>query len=232
MGLEVNHGALSGTKGDGARVRQNFSVKAEAIQALADLEAEIAGHVETPRIQRTRLSHGEVADAEAAVRNASGRRLSEIVSHYLHLESRAKSKGIHLDEALSFVEAHYRSETQAISVFAAYTEFADGRTSNASKTKEHYESSLRLLLKEDPNRLLHTFTVSEIEKILKRYTNVNSKRTYRRAFSTFFNWAVRHHYCLEDPCKRMDKLPTDLTAGLRWTRRRKRHAAPGALLLR
>lgn len=202
---------VTGTKLDGTRVRQNFSEKATAIQTLADLEAEVEGHVEVPRVKRTRLTTEELADAESAVLSVAGRKLSEIVRHYLNLESRASSKGINLDTALSFVDAHYRSEIKAVSVLVAYDEFVAAKSSSSPKTKIHYESSLRLLQKGDPNKLLHTFTVSDIEKIINRYSNVNSKRTYRRAFSAFFNWAVRHHYCLEDPCKRLDKLPKDLS---------------------
>jgi lauroyl/myristoyl acyltransferase len=37
-----------------ARIRQNFNNKPEAIQKLADLESELAGHVDTSRVQRTR----------------------------------------------------------------------------------------------------------------------------------------------------------------------------------
>ena len=96
-------------------------------------------------------------------------------------------------------------------MLAAYDQFLSSRSSGSAKTTNHYESSLRLLLKPDPNKVLHTFTVSDIEKILNRYKNVNSKRTYRRAFSTFFGWAIRHHYCPEDPCKRLDKLPKDMS---------------------
>jgi integrase len=134
-----------------------------------------------------------------------------MVSHYLALESRALSKGINLDAALAFVDAHYRSEIKTVSVLTAYNEFVETRSSGSPKTKIHYESSLRLLLKPDPNKPLHTFTVSDIEKLVAGYKNVNSKRTYRRSFSAFFNWAVRHHYCLEDPCKRLDKMPKDMS---------------------
>jgi integrase len=162
-------------------------------------------------VKRTRLSTEELADAESAALTTAGRKLSEIATHYLSLESRAKSKGVNLDTALSFVEAHYRSEIRAVSVLVAYDEFVTAKSGGSPKTKIHYESSLRLLQKEDPNKLLHTFTVGDIEKIMGRYTNVNSKRTYRRAFSAFFNWAIRHHYCLEDPCKRLDKLPKDMS---------------------
>ena len=202
---------VTGTKLDGTRVRQNFSEKTEALQILADLEAEVEGHSEVPRVKRTRLSTEDLADAESAALTAAGRKLSRIVTHYLSLESRAKSKGISLDTALSFVDSHYRSEITAISVMIACDKFVATKSDGSPKTKTHYESSLRLLQKEDPNKLIHTFTIGDIEKIIGQYKNINSKRTYRRAFSAFFNWAVRHHYCLEDPCKRLDKLPKDMS---------------------
>jgi hypothetical protein len=68
-----------------------------------------------------------------------------------------------------------------------------------------------LLLKADPNKFVHAFTVGEIEKAAGKHENLNSRRTHRRIFSIFFNWCVRHHYCLEDPCKRLDKLPKDMS---------------------
>lgn len=202
---------VTGTKTDGTRVRQNFAEKAEAIQTLADLEAEVAGYVEVSKTQRTRLSGEELASAEAAILAAAGRDVSTIVRHYLALESRARSRDINLDAALSFVESHYRSEIQTASVLTAYNEFIATRSSGSQKTKEHYESSLKLLLKPDPNKAVHDFTISEIERVLHRYKNVNSQRTYRRAFKTFFYWCVRHHYCLENPCNRLDKLPSDMS---------------------
>jgi integrase len=78
-------------------------------------------------------------------------------------------------------------------------------------TLRNYEGSLSLLLKADPNKFVHAFTVGEIEKAAGKYENLNSRRTHRRIFSIFFNWCVRHHYCLEDPCKRLDKLPKDMS---------------------
>ncbi len=189
----------------------NFADEFEAKQSLADLEADIAGHIEAPRIQRTRLAPEQLADAEAALQSANGRKIAPIVAHYLNLESRAKSKGVSLDASLSFLESHFRGETQEVSVLNAYNEFVASRVGGSPVTKTYYEATLRLLLKPDPNKLVHSFTVSDIEKLLSGYKNINSKRTYRRAFSTFFNWAVRHHYCLEDPCKRLDKLPKDMT---------------------
>lgn len=189
----------------------NFADEIEAKQTLADLETEEAGHIVAAKIQRTRLLPEQLADAEAALQSAHGRIIAPIVAHYLNLEARAKSKGVCLDASLSFLESHFRGETQEVSVLNAYNEFVASRAGGSPVTKTYYEATLRLLLKPDPNKLVHSFTVSDIEKLLNGYKNINSRRTYRRAFSTFFNWAVRHHYCLEDPCKRLDKLPKDMT---------------------
>ena len=48
-----------------------------------------------------------------------------------------------------------------------------------------------------------------MELLLGKYKNVNSYRTYQRGISVFFNWCVRHHYALENPCDRLDALPAD-----------------------
>jgi integrase len=202
---------VTGTKPDGTRVRQNFSDKSSAVQTQADFEAEVLGVKDAPRAQRTRLSTEELADAEAALVRAGDRRLTEIVSHYLALETRVRARGSQLDAAIEYFEAHYRSEFRNISVLNAYDEFIASRPDGPAKTKTHYVSSLNLLLKPDPNKLLHTFTVSDIEKVLKPYRNINSRKTYRRSFSVFFNWAVRHHYSLENPCHRLDRMPKDTT---------------------
>jgi integrase len=202
---------VTGTKPNGERVRKNFADKSEAIQSMADLEAEITGRVEESKTKRTRLSTEELAAAEAAVLAADGRDISEIVTHYLSLESRARSKNINLNAALLFVESHYRAEIQTASVLTAYNKFVEDGAGWSPKTREHYESSLKLLLKPDPNKPVHDFTLSDIERILKLYKNLNSQRTYRRAFKTFFNWCAKHHYCLENPCDRLNKLPRDMS---------------------
>ena len=185
---------VTGTKSNGIRVRSNYPDKAQAVQAMADLEAEYAGQIEAPKAKRTRLTCEQLADAEAAALAEPYRKISKIVSDYLRLEARARAKGINLDAALTFVEANYRAETREVTVLNAYNEFVAGKRDGADKTEIHYKSSLKHLLKPTPNRYVHDFTVSDIEQILTRYKNLNSKRTYRRAFSAFFNWAVRHHY--------------------------------------
>lgn len=203
---------IVGTKPDGTRVRKNFSDKIEALQELADLEEELKGAVNSaPRAQRTLLSPEEISDAEVAIRAADGRGVAKLVSHYLSLEARARAKGVTLDAAMSFVESHYRNETKAVTILNAYNEFVASREDGSPATKAYYESTLKLLLKPDPNKWVHAFTVSDIERALASYKNPNSKRTIRGAMATFFRWAVRHHHCMENPCDRLDKLQRDMS---------------------
>jgi integrase len=202
---------VTGTKADGSRVRKNFSERTDALQEMADHEADFEGTATAPKVQRTRLTTEQISEAEAAIRHSGDRNLAKLVSHYLALESRTSAKGISLDQAVAFAESHYRLETTSISVLNAYNEFLENRAYGSKKTKDHYESCLSRLLSPDPNKHVHTFTVSDMEKIIGKYKNLNSKDTYRRALSAFFNWSVRHHYCLENPCARLDRIPKDMS---------------------
>ena len=202
---------LAGYKRNGDRVRKIFSTRAEADQERADLESEAAGQFTPARLKRTRLQDEQLADAEAAIKNIDDRGLAATVAHYLSIEKRLKSRGIGIDSAISFVESHYREELVSVSILNAYQKFIESRSGRATRTKQFYESTLRLLLKPDPNKELSAFTVADIEKILGYYTNVNSKKAYRTALAVFFNWSVRHRYCLENPCDRLDKLPRDMS---------------------
>ena len=202
---------VSGTRLDGTRVRQNFANKAEALQVQAQEEGNAAGLPDQRRTQRTTLTPQQLSDAEVAVRAAPHRPLSGAVSRLADMEARARAKGGDLDAALAFFESHYRSELTEISVLNARNEFIQTRVELSPRTLRAYKNSTSLLLSPDPNKSLHRFTVADIEAILGRYDNINTKKTHRRLFSVFFGWAVRHHYCMEDPCKRLDRLPKATT---------------------
>ncbi len=198
---------VTGTRPDGSRVRENHADKAEALQAQAREERAAAGVPDQRQSQRTSLTPPQLSDAEAAVRAAPDLPLSRAVNRLIDLETRAQAKGVDLDSALAFFESRYRPDILEISVMNARDEFLRTRVGLSPKTLHGYKSSTGLLLNPNPNKLLHSFTVANIEAILARYTNVNTKKVHRRSFSVFFGWAVRHHYCLEDPCKRLDRLP-------------------------
>ena len=200
-----------GNKVNGERIRRNFPTRLEAEQERTDLEIEAAGQMAPTQLKRTRLTDEQLADAEAAIKTADGRRISKIVSHYLSLENRLKSRHIGIDAAVSFTESHYREELVAVSIFNSKSEFLQSRAGKSPRTKQFYETSLQLLLKPDPNKELSAFTITDLEKILNRYTNVNTKHSYRNAINVFFNWAVRHRYCLENPCDRLDQMPRDMS---------------------
>ncbi|TAE76205.1 MAG: hypothetical protein EAZ84_08060, partial [Verrucomicrobia bacterium] len=183
----------------------------EAEQERTDLEAAAAGLPIRSPLKRTLLSDEQLTDAEAAVRSAGSRKLATLVSRYLAIEERLEQRGISIEAAVSFAEKHFREEIASISILNAREQFLESRSGTEDRTRRFYESALKCLLKPDPNRHLHTVTVADLEKILAGYKNVNSRRAYRAAFGVFFNWAERHHYCLENPCDRLDKLPRDMS---------------------
>ena len=202
---------VTGTKIDGTRVRQNFQEKSEGLQCIADLELELEGKTDERRTLKTRLSPEQLTDAESAIQQLGEGSLSQVVVDYLRLRSRANEKGGDLDQVISFFEARYRPETKEITILNAKEEFLNTRHGISAATRANYDIGLSLLLKPNPNELVHSFTIGDLENVLKKYTNTRSQRSFRVIFSGFFNWAVRHHYCLENPCKRFDKLPRDMS---------------------
>jgi integrase len=202
---------VTGTKPNGTRVRKNFADKPDALREIADLELDVAGTPEDRRSLRTTLTQEQLSDAESALLQAGSFQLSKIVTHYHALRNRALAKGVGLDEAINFFEVRYRPETKSITMFNAKEEFLRTRVKISGKTRLNYDGGLGQLLKPDPNKHIHAYTVADIEKVMQRHSNLNTQKTHRRIFSVFFNWAVRHHYCLENPCDRLDKLPKDMS---------------------
>lgn len=222
---------------DGKRVRKYFAEEGDAIRERADLELKAVGQAEVRQALRTAFTPAQLADAEAAAEHAGALKLSKIVAHYMSLLDRAAAKNVDLDQAIAFVEARYRPETKAITILNAKAEFLDrkfppspktefpdskvspspktelldNKVSLSPKTRLNYENGIGLLLKPDPNKFVHAYTVSDIEKVIQRYSNLNTRKTHRRVISVFFNWCVRHHYCLENPCDRLDRLPRDMS---------------------
>lgn len=202
---------VDGRMPDGTRVRKYFAEEGDAIRERADLELKAVGQMEARQSLRTAFSPAQLADAEAAAEHAGSLKLSKIVAHYMSLRDRVSAKNVDLDQAIAFVEARYRPETKAITILNAKEEFLRSRMSLSDKTQHNYQSGIGQLLKPDPNKHVHAYTVSDIETIIQRYTRLNTRKTHRRVISVFFNWAVRHHYCLENPCDRLDKLPSDMS---------------------
>jgi integrase len=203
---------ISGTMPDGRRVRRNFQDKPDALRELHDLELEIEQTPEPRQALRTLLTVEQLADAESAFQQIDvGTKLSTSIAHYTNLRRRAGEMGADLDQAIAFFESRYRPETESITILNAKSGFLSNRVGIAPETRTNYDRALSLLLRPDPNKFVHLFTVSDIESVLGAYKNIRSKRSFSTIFSMFFSWAVRHHYCLENPCGRLDKLPTEMS---------------------
>ena len=154
----------------------------------------------------------ELADAESAKQQiGEGRLLSQVIAHYEALREQVEETGGNLDQAIGFFRSHYRAETAEISIYNAKEEFLRTRYDIEDHTRTNYKFALGLLLKPDPNKMVHAFNVSDIEAVLRKYPSVGTRRSFRTIFGIFFRWAIRHHYCLENPCERLDKLPQEMS---------------------
>ncbi|MBC2595963.1 hypothetical protein H5P28_16985 [Ruficoccus amylovorans] len=201
---------VSGYWPDGKRERKNFRYKADAVEHRARIETEAEGAAINYQLQRTALSREQLADAESAINLGSGTSVAEIVAHYRKLETIVHDKtGLSLDGAVHFLIQHYKPELEDIAIGAAIERFLKSKEGHRKRTHAYYTTGLKLLQRMDPNTLVHQIGLKVIEPLLSKYKNNNTQRTYRRSLSTFFNWCVRHHYAVENPCARLDQLPAD-----------------------
>jgi site-specific recombinase XerD len=193
---------------DGNRERKNFKNKTDATEYLTKIESEAEGRKNDYQLTRTSLSRDQLVEAESATKLADGSSICEIITHYKKLEAAVKQQAnLTLDQAVAFFEKHYRPEIEELTVYTAQQRFLSSRVGIREKTLTHYKNTTRLLVAKNPERMLHHFTVHDIEKLLRPYKNPNSYLTYRRGISGFFIWAVKNHHCLENPCTRLDSPP-------------------------
>ncbi|MDG1241387.1 MAG: hypothetical protein P8R37_07210 [Opitutae bacterium] len=193
---------------NGDRLRKNFKNKTDASEYLTKIEGEAEGKKNDYQLTRTSLNRDQLVEAESATNLADGSSICEIITHYKKLEAAVKQQAdLTLDQAVAFFEKHYRPEVEELTIYTAQQRFLSSRVGIREKTLTHYKNTTRLLVAKNPERMLHHFTVHDIEKLLRPYKNPNSYLTYRRGISGFFTWAMKNHHCLENPCTRLDRPP-------------------------
>lgn len=198
---------LEGYLPDGRRIRKRFKRKVDAIESKLQLEKEVEEGKVNYSLERTCLDSAQLRDAENAAAMLEERTLSEVVADYLNLEKQVAAKAkLSMGQAIGFFCSHYRPEIQELSIRAAVDLFNDSRVGIAKTTARSYKSGLKMLTK-NPEKMVHEFTVHDIQKILSQYTSPGSQMVHRRTFNVFFNWAKRQHYAMENPCDRLDRPP-------------------------
>ncbi|MDG1668894.1 MAG: hypothetical protein P8I96_08200 [Opitutae bacterium] len=196
---------MTGSWPNGKHELANFEDKGDAIEYRAKIEQESGGRGDY-QLTRTALSREDLSDAENALALPVGDSLSEIVIHYTKLKQRVREiADFSLDQAMVFFRNHYRAEIEELPVYIARERFLATHRDLEKATVRHYENSTRLLLKPDPNKFVHHFTAKDMDRMLGQFKNLNSFNSYRRGLNVFFNWAVRYHLRMENPCGRLDK---------------------------
>lgn len=199
---------VSGYRPDGKRIRKNFKARVDALHYKAEIEKACETGAHSLALQRTALTDEQLMDAENAFKHANGVSLTETVVHHQKLITKVRDiANVSLDDAIRFFENHYRKDIQEITVYNAREAYISSRRNVAPATVEFQKNTTKVLLNDDPNRLLHRFTTQDIVKVLSKYDNPQSYRTFRNGINAFFNWAVRNRHCLENPCDFLDRVP-------------------------
>lgn len=201
---------LTGSTLDGKRIRQQYDSRAKAAQAKRDLDLEAEGLRSQSRLLETRLNESEMQDAETALKLIGDRSLTALAREMIDLERRARVHDLDVSDAMAFFERHYSPDLKEISIGMATERFLESRRDLRGKTKASYSTAMNQLLKEsDPNTAVHEIKLPVLDKILSRYPNANTRKTYKRGWHTFFEWCLRRQHVQENPVKRLERIESD-----------------------
>jgi len=182
---------VTGTKPDGARIRENFKTREEALGRKQTLETEASNYEPDHRIATTRLSTEQLAEAERAFAELAGRQLMPAVKFYLE---------------------NYREPVSQIALQAAMDEFIQERTAANDRplTIRNLKQRVGNVVDKQPTKLLSAVTEDEIKRIVFRpgrgpVANDNN----RRALLQFFNWATKKGYSAKNPVAGIEPIKID-----------------------
>lgn len=154
---------------DGSRVRKRFRSRAEALGEKNRLDVAAANHDGTMKTVTTRLTGGQLAEAEAVFARLGERSLSGAVEWFL---------------------ANYRPPSVEMTVEAAALAFTADRAGNVSAAvAADYGKVLGLLKRTFPGRAMHTIKTEEIEAMMRTRGQAkkswNNLRCYLHAIFEF-----------------------------------------------
>ena len=174
----------------GKQVRENFKTEAEALTRKDELLARYA-NLESSVVRRpTRLTEEQLREAELAFGEMGGRPLLGAVRFYI---------------------ANYRDPVNKITVREAFDKFiAEKRLDQLRPDSiRNLEVRVGFLAARHPDKLVSDLLADHLRELI--FTKARSAVTsdnVRRAFSSFFTWAVEHRYCASSPMAAIKPLKT------------------------
>ena len=174
---------VTGTKHDGARVRENFKTEGEAKGRRSELEIEAGNGDTSTRITATRLTAAQMADADCAI-------------------TLLKDRKVTLAGVAQFYLDNWREPVTAKPLADAIKDFIADKTSEKVRpdTLRNLRGRLGWLEKRLPGVKVGEIPSDTVRKLLMRAgLSQQGRKNDRAAWNNFFNWALERKFTAANP---------------------------------
>jgi site-specific recombinase XerC len=182
---------VQGRMPDGKMIRKNFGVYDEALAAKQAFEVQALNLENTIRLVNTRLTPGQMSEAEAAFR---------VLDKAAARDQRFKD--LPLLQILDFGLKNYRDPSCEAVVSDAVQEFMEAKEkeNHRPRTISNLRSRLNPILAQVGDKLVSQITFQDLHAIV--YEEGLHGLTQRNRLSVakgFFSWCLRKGYCADNP---------------------------------
>jgi integrase len=185
---------VDGKDEDGKRVRKNFGTIAEAKAEKQRLESEIENIPIVP-VKATRLSESQIEQAEHAFSELS-----------------QKAFSLSLVESVKWAMENWTNPEKRRTMTKAFDEFIEAkrRANLRPATLRTLNQRVGRIAEAYPEKLVSDIQADALRALIFRDGSgiVNQESDYR-AFTNFFNWAMRQSYCTANPMTKIEKIKID-----------------------
>lgn len=200
----INHSGsksyrVTGTKLDGSRVRENYPNVEEATGRKQLLESEALNLPSAARLQQTRLTAEQLAEAERAFMELGDRPLMDAVRFYVE---------------------NYRDPEVKITLPEAFAKFITTKTTDRARPETLNNLRFRVgafIKTQSAERLVSDVLPAHVTEFIDRDgtkpRGLRTKKNDYLALSSFFSWASQHTpcYCASNPMPKSKRAKIDQT---------------------
>ena len=184
---------VSGTMRHGLRVRRFFEDYDKAERCRQQIEFSEKSETEVDTYAKTRLTSGQIADAEMAY------------------QLLGKLPIASLSEAVDWCSKNYVAPETTKSVHEAYQEMMKDKA--RVNLRKRSLDELRVMIGKIDQKLgalqIHQVTSASLEELIPSTASPRTRNKYVVKFAQFFNWAIKRGYIQSNPADGISKARVD-----------------------
>jgi len=184
---------VTGTTQAGLRVKRYFSDRDKAERCRQQIEFSEKSETEVDTYAKTRLTSGQIADAEMAY------------------QLLGKLPIASLSEAVDWCSKNYVAPETTKSVHEAYQEMIEDKA--RVNLRKRSLDELRVMIGKIDQKLgalqIHQVTSASLEELIPSTASPRTRNHYVVKFAQFFNWAIKRGYIQTNPAEGISKARVD-----------------------